>query len=424
MFQHGPVRYPSAEEFRYFNRYIAQLESDPEIRHAGSVKIVPPDGFRQQHGLGAYQSGFYNDLMVSKNMRISAPIRQRPHNVIRGVWKVVNVIEKENIKATTFLDSALRIDKVNRRRLRSNQNQAPKQSEQGPFPEYSVDELKQLEELFWKKLDSSGAPLYGADYQKSFFERTVTVPEGEEHELASFGSWNLNHLCSVLDLVAARISGVNTPYLYFGQWKALFAWHTEDVDLHSINFLHFGMPKQWYAISPNEIDKMYELGRKLFPAEFRMCPEYFRHKVLMIDPEIVVAHGITVYKMTQYSNEFVITFSGAFHCGFNYGANCAESVNFGTETWVNRGDDVKRCWCSPESVHINMTDFKEMFHRVDKAHEWSEYVRIKRVLNSSNLIMPLFSHQKRKRQDTSEDEVGESSVKMRRGDGSAGRGVR
>lgn len=64
--------------------------------------------------------------------------------------------------------------------------------------------------------------------------------------------WNIGHLNTLLDMVEQEcgivIEGVNTPYLYFGMWKTTFAWHTEDMDLYSINYLHFGQSKSWSVI--------------------------------------------------------------------------------------------------------------------------------------------------------------------------------
>lgn len=61
--------------------------------------------------------------------------------------------------------------------------------------------------------------------------------------------WNICRLGTILDTVerdsGITIEGVNTPYLYFGMWKTTFAWHTEDMDLYSINYLHFGASKSW-----------------------------------------------------------------------------------------------------------------------------------------------------------------------------------
>ena len=65
-------------------------------------------------------------------------------------------------------------------------------------------------------------------------------------------SWNVAHLESALTRLlpasAKGLPGVNTPYLYFGMWRATFAWHVEDMDLFSINYIHFGAPKFWYAV--------------------------------------------------------------------------------------------------------------------------------------------------------------------------------
>ena len=78
-------------------------------------------------------------------------------------------------------------------------------------------------------------PLYGAGVPRSLTDLSVK-------------EWNLNNLNTILDTLSengVNIPVVNTPYLYFGMWNTTFAWHTEDVDLYSINYLHFGEPKTW-----------------------------------------------------------------------------------------------------------------------------------------------------------------------------------
>ena len=93
----------------------------------------------------------------------------------------------------------------------------------------------EIERKYWKNVTFNN-PIYAADIPGTIFDKNVQ-------------EWNIGNLGTILDLIkqeyGVHIEGVNTPYLYFGMWKASFAWHTEDMDLYSINYLHFGAPKTW-----------------------------------------------------------------------------------------------------------------------------------------------------------------------------------
>lgn len=104
--------------------------------------------------------------------------------------------------------------------------------------EFTDERCRGLEENYWKTLNY-GTPMYGADMPGSLFDDTTT-------------SWNVAKLENLLDILGTKVPGVNTAYLYLGMWKATFAWHLEDVDLYSINYIHFGAPKQWYSISQKD----------------------------------------------------------------------------------------------------------------------------------------------------------------------------
>ena len=65
-------------------------------------------------------------------------------------------------------------------------------------------------------------------------------------------AWNVAHLPSALTRLlpssGKSLPGVNTPYLYFGMWRATFAWHVEDVYLFPINYIHSGAPNLFLII--------------------------------------------------------------------------------------------------------------------------------------------------------------------------------
>lgn len=118
--------------------------------------------------------------------------------------------------------------------------------------EYTAERCAELEQKYWKSL-MFAEPMYGADMPGSLFTDDEKV-------------WNVANLPNLLDVMNQKIPGVNTAYLYLGMWKASFAWHVEDMDLYSINYLHFGAPKQWYSISQRNLPKFVKVMKgKLLP---------------------------------------------------------------------------------------------------------------------------------------------------------------
>lgn len=116
--------------------------------------------------------------------------------------------------------------------------------------EFTSERCEELETAYWKSLLYNN-PMYGADMPGSLFNDDVT-------------SWNVAKLPNLLDVLGQKVPGVNTAYLYLGMWKATFAWHLEDVDLYSINYIHFGAPKQWYSISQEDLPRFEAAMRSKF----------------------------------------------------------------------------------------------------------------------------------------------------------------
>ena len=210
--------------------------------------------------------------------------------------------------------------------------------------DWDVPSCRAIEAEYWRTLNLGTPPMYGADQQGTLFDDRTT-------------QWNVGTLDSLLSrTLKCALPGVTTPYLYFGMWRASFAWHVEDMDLYSINYIHFGAPKQWYAIRQADRKRFESVMASTFPAEARKCAHFLRHKSFLVSPSVLASHGIQPLRLVQRAHEFVITYPYGYHSGYNLGFNCAESVNFALPTWIEIGRraDYCRCPLAQESVHFDV----------------------------------------------------------------------
>ncbi|BFZ16512.1 hypothetical protein BsWGS_19551 [Bradybaena similaris] len=316
---------PTFEEFKDFKQYIHYIESQGAHK-MGLAKIIPPKEWVPR------KTG-YDDL----DLMIPAPIEQVVTGQ-QGLYTQYNVQKKAmHVKEFEKLANSLRYC-------------TPKH--------YNYEDL---ERKYWKNV-AFGAAIYGADINGSLTD------DDQDY-------WNINRLGTILDHVkndyGILIEGVCTAYLYFGMWKTTFAWHTEDMDLYSINYLHFGAPKSWYAIPPEHGQRLERLAQGFFPSSFSECPAFLRHKMSLISPSILKKYSIPVHKATQEAGEIMITFPYGYHSGYNHGFNCAESTNFATERWIEYGKRCLQCVCRRDGVKISMDIFVQKY-QPERYNLWKE----------------------------------------------------
>lgn len=217
-------------------------------------------------------------------------------------------------------------------------------------PEALRGDVDAMERHFWKNV-TFNPPLYGADILGS-----VTDPSQKHFSIRRLNDF----LRRALKGAGVHIPGVTEPYLYVGSWRADFAWHTEDMDLNSVNYIHFGESKTWYVVPPRFKERFEALAQEMAPELFdhqRGCSQFLRHKELLLSPALCLKRGIELIRLTQNEREFVITYPSAYHCGFNHGFNLAESTNFATRRWIPYGCAADYCDCVLDSVKLDMRLF-------------------------------------------------------------------
>ncbi|KAF2535746.1 hypothetical protein F2Q70_00006716 [Brassica cretica] len=178
--------------------------------------------------------------------------------------------------------------------------------------------------------------------KKKNMDVVVDEMEGTAGWKLSNSSWNLQMIArspgSVTRFMPDDIPGVTSPMVYIGMLFSWFAWHVEDHELHSMNYLHTGSPKTWYAVPSDyaldfeEVIRKNSYGRNI---DQLAALTQLGEKTTLVSPEMIVSSDIPCCRLVQNPGEFVVTFPRSYHVGFSHGFNCGEAANFGTPQWLN-----------------------------------------------------------------------------------------
>ncbi|PWA53050.1 jmjC domain, JmjN domain, Zinc finger, C2H2-like protein [Artemisia annua] len=213
----------------------------------------------------------------------------------------------------------------------------------------------EIESLYWKaQVDKPITVEYANDMPGSAFEafsgtggRSVKGKR-KEGEGVTVGEteWNMRGVSrskgSLLKFMKEEIPGVTSPMVYISMLFSWFAWHVEDHDFHSLNYMHMGAGKTWYgvprdaAVAFEDVVRVHGYGGEINPiVTFATLGE----KTTIISPEVLVKAGVPCCRLVQNAGEFVVTFPRAYHSGFSHGFNCGEAANIATPGWLSVARD-------------------------------------------------------------------------------------
>ncbi|KAG2554721.1 hypothetical protein PVAP13_9KG592000 [Panicum virgatum] len=318
-----PYRRPSRRfVFAHLNRYLTSSFDAANPAVPGSSSSTAPS--RPESAA----------VFTTRHQELGTPRRGRPPpQVLKQVWQSGEQYTLEQFEAKSRAFS-----KVHLAGLRE------------PTP-------LEVESLFWKA--SADRPIYieyANDVPGSGFaappqsrRRKKRRRDGDQVEEGEKGSgwrlsgspWNLQAIArapgSLTRFMPDDVPGVTSPMVYIGMLFSWFAWHVEDHELHSLNFLHTGAPKTWYAVPGDRASELEEVirvhgygGNPDRLASLAVLGE----KTTLMSPDVLVARGVPCCRLVQYPGEFVVTFPRAYHIGFSHGFNCGEAANFATPQWL------------------------------------------------------------------------------------------
>nr|KYP46608.1 Jumonji/ARID domain-containing protein 2 [Cajanus cajan] len=334
----APEYRPTVAEFQDPIAYIFKIEK--EASKYGICKIIPPFPpspkktaiANLNHSLAAVAGSTF----TTRQQQIGfCPRRPRP--VQRPVWQ-----SGDHYTFHQFESKAKSFEKTYLKRHAKKGSGSASASASGSGLGLSPLET---ETLFWKAtLDKPFSVEYANDMPGSAFSPKCR-DAGDPSSLADT-PWNMRAVSrangSLLRFMKEEIPGVTSPMVYVAMLFSWFAWHVEDHDLHSLNYLHMGAGKTWYgvprdaAVAFEEVVRVHGYGGEINPlVTFAILGE----KTTVMSPEVFISAGVPCCRLVQNAGEFVVTFPRAYHTGFSHGFNCGEAANIATPEWLRVAKD-------------------------------------------------------------------------------------
>ncbi|XP_061360879.1 lysine-specific demethylase REF6 [Gastrolobium bilobum] len=329
----APEYRPSVAEFQDPIGYIFKIEK--EASNYGICKIIPPfPPSSKKTAIANLNRSLPNPTFTTRQQQIGfCPRKPRP--VQRPVWQSGDhyTFQEFEAKAKSFEKTYLKLKRHNKKGQGQGQGQA-----QGPL---------ETETLFWKAtVDKPFSVEYANDMPGSAFAAAKCRDSGDPPATLADTAWNMRGVSrangSLLRFMKEEIPGVTSPMVYVAMLFSWFAWHVEDHDLHSLNYLHMGAGKTWYgvprdaAVAFEEVVRVHGYGGEINPlVTFAILGE----KNTVMSPEVFISAGVPCCRLVQNAGEFVVTFPRAYHTGFSHGFNCGEAANIATPEWLNVAKD-------------------------------------------------------------------------------------
>ncbi|XP_074568161.1 lysine-specific demethylase JMJ705-like [Curcuma longa] len=340
----APEFHPTELEFLDPIAYILKIEK--EASSYGICKIVPPfppapkktvvanlnRSFTARNPLG--NGGRKSSSFTTRQQQVGfCPRRPRP--VQKPVWQ-----SGERYTLQQFEAKARQLERSHLRRAAGRKAASP-------------DALSplEIETLFWRaSADKPFAVEYANDMPGSGFPPLASsTRRWRDDAPTNIGesAWNMRGVSrgkgSLLRFMKEEIPGVTSPMVYVAMLFSWFAWHVEDHELHSLNYLHTGAGKTWYGVPRDarlafeEVVRVHGYGGEVNPlGEFVVTVTFaiLGEKTTVMSPEVLVGAGIPCCRLVQNAGDFVVTFPGAYHSGFSHGFNCGEAANIATPEWL------------------------------------------------------------------------------------------